>query len=384
MTRIVLDDFAGHAFMLDLAEALQRAGNDTTYTYCDTNLSPHAAFDDAEVPVQPISTRRPFEKYSIARRVINELEYGWGSARVLRRRRAEVSILNNLPLLSLAAPLLVGRLIGAHRIVWLQDVQSGLVAGISGNQGTAARTARRVEAFLLRRADTVIAISNELAESARKFGIRPQRLCVIENWAPLDDIDVGERDNVWSRQHGLGERPRFVYSGTLARKHTPEVLVELAAAAPEADVVVVSEGVGADWLSHERDERELTNLRVLPFQPFESLPNVLASADILVALLTQGAAGHSVPSKVLSYLCADRPILASIPADNAAARMVSERAGAGIIVEPGDTDAFVAAAKSLLADPERRRALGAAGRRFAEATFSSDRVAEQIAALTAH
>ena len=70
--------------------------------------------------------------------MINELEYGWGSARLIRRRRAEISILNNLPVLSLAAPLLAGRLLGAHRVIWLQDVQSGLVAGVTGKQGAVA------------------------------------------------------------------------------------------------------------------------------------------------------------------------------------------------------------------------------------------------------
>ena len=59
VSRIVLNDFAGHAFMVDLAAALQRAGNDVVYAYCDTNLSPHGKFDAVTVPVQAISTRRP-------------------------------------------------------------------------------------------------------------------------------------------------------------------------------------------------------------------------------------------------------------------------------------------------------------------------------------
>jgi glycosyltransferase involved in cell wall biosynthesis len=382
VTRIVLDDFAGHAFMLDLATALQSAGHHTVYAYCDTNLSPHAAFEAAAVPVQPISTRLPFEKYSVFRRIISELEYGWGSAKLIRRHRAELSILNNLPLLSLAAPLLVARLTRAHRVVWLQDVQSGLVAGVAGEGRVVARVAGWVEGFLLRRADTVIAISDELAESARRFGVRTDRIHVIENWASIGEIPVGNRDNTWSGVHGFGERSRLLYSGTLARKHSPEVLIELARATPDADVIVVSQGVGADWLRKAALEAEIPNLTVLPFQPFPAVPDVLASGDVLIALLTSDAASHSVPSKVLSYLCAGRPIIASIPADNAAARMITERSGAGIVVEPGDGDALVRAAVSLLGDPERRRTMGAAGRAFAESTFSSERVAEQVTEIS--
>ena len=171
-----------------------------------------------------------------------------------------MAILNNLPLLSLLAPLLVGRLMGARRIIWLQDVQSGLVAGVTGKVGVTARIARWVEGFVLRRGDVVIVISEELADAARAFGVRPDRVEVIENWAPIDEIPIGDRDNAWSRRHGLGERPRVLYSGTLARKHSPELLLALATGLPDADVVVVSEGVGAEWLASEAMRPDMANL----------------------------------------------------------------------------------------------------------------------------
>ena len=63
-------------------------------------------------------------------------------------------------------------------------------------------------------------------------------------------------------------------------------------------------------------------LMLLPFQPYEVLPEVLASADVLIAILEPDAGVFSVPSKVLSYHCAGRPILAAIPAENLAARII--------------------------------------------------------------
>ena len=40
------------------------------------------------------------------------------------------------------------------------------------------------------------------------------------------------------------------------------------------------------------------------------------------------AGAFSVPSKTLTYLCAARPILAAVPPQNAAAHLVTSRAGA--------------------------------------------------------
>jgi glycosyltransferase involved in cell wall biosynthesis len=50
----------------------------------------------------------------------------------------------------------------------------------------------------------------------------------------------------------------------------------------------------------------------------------------------------------------------------------------GILVEPGDPDAFADAIVELLRDDARRRAMGAAGRRRVEQEFSWDRTAAQL------
>ena len=75
------------------------------------------------------------------------------------------------------------------------------------------------------------------------------------------------------------------------------------------------------------------------FQPFESLPDVLGSADVLVAILEPDAGVFCVPSKVLSYLCAGRPVLLAVPLENLVSRIVKNE-GAGLGVDPLDVDGF--------------------------------------------
>lgn len=55
-------------------------------------------------------------------------------------------------------------------------------------------------------------------------------------------------------------------------------------------MIVVSEGVAANWLREQAAQEEITNLTVLPFPPFASVPDVLATGDVLIALLTADAA----------------------------------------------------------------------------------------------
>jgi glycosyltransferase involved in cell wall biosynthesis len=169
----------------------------------------------------------------------------------------------------------------------------------------------------------------------------------------------------------------FLYSGTLGLKHEPGLLVELARrfrGEHQVAVVVVSEGLGADSLRSQAVEQSLENLHVLDYQPYEQLPEVLATADVLVALLESSAGVFSVPSKVLTYLCAARPLLASMPKENLAAKTI-ERAGAGIVTSPGDATAFLSSAVVLFNDARTRIDMGRAARRFAEANFRIDMIA---------
>jgi glycosyltransferase involved in cell wall biosynthesis len=218
-----------------------------------------------------------------------------------------------------------------------------------------------------------VVISEDFLPLLRRWGVNA-RVSVIENWAPLDELPALPRQNAWALKHGLDGHTVFLYSGTLGFKHDPSLLLELARWARGRDVLVlvVSEGRGADWLA-ERAQGEPA-LRLLPYQPYDRLPEVLASADVLVAVLRPEAGAFSVPSKILTYLCVARPVLASVPADNLAARVV-ERSGGGVVVEPGDTPAFLAAAETLLDDQSRRAELGARARAYAVMSFDIDAIA---------
>jgi len=177
----------------------------------------------------------------------------------------------------------------------------------------------------------------------------------------------------------------LLYAGTLGLKHDPELLCHLARrfrAAPDVRVVVVSEGIGADHIARVAAAERLDNLVMLPFQPYAALPDVLASADVLVVVLEAGAGIYSVPSKLLAYLCAGRAVLGAMPLDNLAARIVA-RADAGLVAAPGDVTGFLAAAESLLETPARRDAAAAAARRYAERSFDIAAITTRFEAVLA-
>jgi colanic acid biosynthesis glycosyl transferase WcaI len=123
----------------------------------------------------------------------------------------------------------------------------------------------------------------------------------------------------------------------------------------------VVNGDGAARPELERRAAGVANLRFVGYQPVGRLSEVLATGDVHVVPLRTGLGDVSVPSKTYSSLAAGRPVVAAIDVGTEIPRLLAA-AGAGVTVPPDDPDAFVAAIRSLTDDPERARALGAAGR----------------------
>ncbi len=172
-----------------------------------------------------------------------------------------------------------------------------------------------------------------------------------------------------------------LYSGTLGLKHDPSILAliseQLRISHPAAKVVVVSQGKGRDWLESWKRENLADNLVLLDFQPYEDLPDVMASADLLVALFEPEASRFSVPSKVLTYLCSNRAIVGVLPSDNSVGEIISQH-GAGIVVDPADRRHVAGVVARLLNEEQLCRDMARAGRAYAERTFSPERAADQF------
>jgi glycosyltransferase involved in cell wall biosynthesis len=147
-----------------------------------------------------------------------------------------------------------------------------------------------------------------------------------------------------------------------------------------AELIVVSQGSGMDWLRREAEQQHVPNIRFFPFQPFEVMADVLGSGDVLVAILDPQAGTFCVPSKILTYFCAGRPVLAAMPPENLAARVVVQ-AEAGIAVPPLCGDEFITAAEQLHSSSALRERLGGNARRYAETAFNIDEICSRFESL---
>lgn len=395
---VILHDFSGHPFQAELSRQLADDGYTVDHVFSEQYVSGKGHLsrqpgDSEGLTFTAIDMGTPFEKYSPLKRLRFERAYAKEWIRRLKESPADCVIACNLPLIALARFARYARKQKLPWILWHQDIYSFAlrdelrrklprpIAAIGG------RYLIRMEARCARAARHVVAIGDAFEGVYTSWKIPPERVSVIPNWAPLDKVFPVARDNPRSASlfGAAGERLRLLYAGTLGRKHNPLLLVELLDAAEErgtpASLVVVSEGEAADDLAAMATKRPDLQLSVLPFQPAADLPDVLGSADVLVALLEEDATMFSIPSKVLTYMAAGRPILGLMPADNPAAMDITS--SGGFVAEPRSSGARSSAAwiQSLHADPALVASVGRQTRAVAEEKFDVVKVGNQFAEI---
>lgn len=383
--RVLVHDYAGHPFQVGLSRELARRGHEVVHAWFAGDIGPKGQLacqpgDPQGLRFQPVALDRPYSKQGLVQRRLGDRAYGQAAARLVGAVRPDVILSGNTPTDAQGALLAGARRLGVPMVHWCQDIFSLAVGAVLGQRhpalGRVAGAAyRRAERAQMRASAGVVAISGGIADELRGWGMPADRLHVIENWAMVDEFPVLPKGNDWAQGHGLSSGPRVLCSGTMGLKHDPALALSLARASV-AQIVVVGAGVGWDWLAAQDHPR----LTCLPLQPAADLPSVLASADVLFATLEPTAGRYSVPSKILSYLCAGRPIVLAAPADNAAAQMVT-RSGAGIVVPPGDHGTAQDAVRAFLADPARAVQAGRQGRAFAEAQFDIARITDRFEAV---
>lgn len=395
--RIVIHDFAGHPFQIQLSRELARRGHEVHHLYFRDDWTPRgrlapAADDPPTLKINGIGIKGSFEKYNYIKRVLQEREYAGYVADYINEIRPDI--------VSLTAPvdtlsIVRKRCISARTffILYMQDIFSlgvrellkrklGPVGSIVGRYYTSLEQAN------LRRADKIICITEDFRTTLRSWSIPADRMEVIENWAPLDELAPYSGPRLWVEEYGLKGKRIVLYSGTLGLKHNPKLLSAAArhlAVTPgleDAVMLVITEGLGAELLEQEKAQGGLDNLVILPWQPYERLAEILSSAELVLAMIERDAGTFCVPSKVLSYLSVGCPILLSSPQENLAVRTV-RRAHAGEVVEPEDEHGFIHAVQRMLSDREALAGYAASARRYAETVFDIRDIADRFEALWA-
>jgi colanic acid biosynthesis glycosyl transferase WcaI len=202
-------------------------------------------------------------------------------------------------------------------------------------------------------------------------GVAPGRAHSIPNWVDTDIIRPGERNNAFRAELGLRESDFVVsFAGTMGWSQGVDTVVEAARVlANEPSLTWLLIGDGTERQRLRELASDLPNVRFIPMQSKEKYPAILAASDACLVTLRPEVLTPVVPSKLLTIMAAARPVLASMPLDGDAPKIVAD-SRAGILSPAGNALALADAVRLLMSDPERAATFGQNGREYALRHFS--------------
>jgi colanic acid biosynthesis glycosyl transferase WcaI len=243
--------------------------------------------------------------------------------------------------------------------------------------------ATALELFCLNHAKIVHIISESFRPDLEALKVDGHKIVLVHNWVDTELIHPIDRSNSFAKDNKLTKGFVVLYAGNIGRSQGLEhVLLVAEQLTTEKDIYFVFVGNGSlqEYLSNQAAQRKLANVKFLPFQPRQKLPEVLASAHVSLVSLSKGIGCNSLPSKIYSIFASGRPVLASVD-ENCETWDLVTRADAGLCVLPENTLGMVQAILRLKNDPKLRERLGNNGRNFAEQHHSPRFAAEQFETL---
>jgi glycosyltransferase involved in cell wall biosynthesis len=259
------------------------------------------------------------------------------AVRIVRREGIDVVLTTSPP----GSVHLVGA--AAKRVTrarWIADLRDSIF--VHPHRRRTVRGERSLARLVAHSADLITCASEAIASEMR--GLAPTaRVEVVENGCDFEDFE--------GLQYAPGDRLRITHTGRFFGHRSPRPFLDALARVPDD---VVARFVG-DFRRADREYAEslglADRLELVPSVPRGEALALQRNSDALLLLIPEaGGRGRGILSgKVFEYLAAERPILAAVPPDGAAAELLGEL-GAATIVAPDDVDGLAAA----LADLERR------------------------------
>jgi colanic acid biosynthesis glycosyl transferase WcaI len=390
--RLLVHDFAGHPFQAQLSRALAVRGMSVVHAYsaqldAGRGRLERTADDPAGLAFLPLSVPAAFSKYGARRRVRYELQYRRLLVKTIHDTSPDIVMLSNTPLLIARRAVEASGHFGCNVVLWHQDILSIAMAEEMHRRlpqavaWLAEKAIVRTERRMCKDCDKIVAIGPAFLSKYREWGIDRSAITVIPNWAPLDEIFPVPRNNQWSAAWGLpNDTLRLVYAGNLGRKHNPGLLVdlvnELRSRGLNVHLTIVAQ---TDFQDEAYAYSFPPDCLILPFQSIDDLKYVLGSADVLIGLLEPSASAFSIPSKILSYLAAGRPVLGFMPASNYASSEVLMGAGRTFSPDwPGVKSAASWIMELVSGGPATIDHLGRLARQYAERRLALEPIVDQF------
>ena len=314
------------------------------------------------------------------KRILFEASFIIGvTLRALLRKRPDVLLVVSPPLGLAATAILLSRLWSIPYVFDVEDLQPDSASDLGMLPKWAVKLLYKVENAAYRHARLVTTLTPSMRQKIIAKGFREDHVELLE--PRMDDslIDLPPEEGIAFRQrYNLGEKFLATHSGNMGVKQGLDVILDAAALNRADDSMLflcVGNGSDCERIKRRAAELDLGNVRFLPLLDETDFRGLMAASNVCLVTQQRSVSEIFFPSKIVTYLAAGRPMIASDNPECEVARMTRE-SGAGRVVEAENPRALLEAVCELR-NADLRKA-GENARAYACMRWSSGRVLEHL------
>lgn len=314
------------------------------------------------------------------KRILHEASFiASATLRAVGRRRPDVLLVVSPPLGLAAAAIMLSRVWRIPYVFDVEDLQPDAAADLGMLPGWAVKFLYRVERAAYRNARLVTTLTPSMRQRIMDKGVAAEKVELLE--PRMDDslLDLlPEEGEAFRRRYDLADKFLVTHSGNMGVKQGLDVILDAAALSRNDDsmqFLFVGNGADCERLRRRAAAMNLQNVRFLPLLGQNDFRGLLAASGICLVTQQQSVSEIAFPSKVVTYLAAGRPVLASVNPDCEVARVIRE-SGAGRVVDAEEPEALSCALHEMRSEDLGK--FGESGRRYASMRWSSVRVLGQL------
>ncbi len=225
-----------------------------------------------------------------------------------------------------------------------------------------------VEKFTYKNADKIVVISEDFKRNIMTKGVPIDKIEIIYNWVDENAVTNVERSkNKLFDKYNL-DRSKFYIShcGNIGFTQNMDMLLEVAQELKQYNnisFILIGDGAYKSEVEKQITEKDIRNVKLLPFQPYDDISHVFSLGDIGLIISKKNVGQNSVPSKTWSIMSAERPILASFDIDSELSSIIKQ-AKCGLCVQAEEKGALVKAILQIYENSSEARLMGQKGRKY--------------------
>lgn len=212
-------------------------------------------------------------------------------------------------------------------------------------------------------------------------GYPNSKIRIIPSPINLENIRPIMADDSFRKKYGLSKDDFIIlYAGSMGLKQALINIINTAqilrAIRNDVKWIIVGDGEQNQYLKKKVLEYSLQGIvNILPFQDEKNLSKMFADADVLLLNQLSSLVDAVIPSKLLTYMSAGKPIVAAVNKKSQGAAILNESKG-GLIVEPENPQALCNAVIPLKRKDPVLNQMGQLNREYAEQHFDQNKVVE--------